>query len=82
MSDSSKHTGQEVASVASKVLRDGRTSEDSKAVGASALSQADLAVDKQTSDEVAAKAAEVLQSDETGQASKTTAASALSQIQS
>jgi hypothetical protein len=79
MSENSKHTGAEAATAASKVLQDGRTSDDSKTVAGSALSQADTSVAKNTSEEVAAIASGVLQSDDTGDNSKTAAASALSQ---
>ena len=82
MSDSSKHTGDEAASAASQVLRDGRTSSDSKSAAGSALSQADKSSDKSTSEEAAAKASNVLQSDDTGDKSNTAAASALSQKES
>ena len=40
MAKSQRHTSKKVASIASKVLRDGRTSKASKAAAASALSQA------------------------------------------
>jgi hypothetical protein len=79
MSEHSKHTGAEAATAASKVLQDGRTADDSKAVAGSALSQADLSVAKHTSEDIAAKASGVLQSEETGSNSKSAAASALSQ---
>ena len=79
MSETSKHTGAEAASAASKVLQDGRTADDSKSVAGSALSQADQSVAKNTSDEIASVASGVLQSEDTGDNSKTAAASALSQ---
>ncbi len=50
---SNKHTSKEAASAASDVLRDGRTSDDSKSAAASALSQADKTLNKSTSDHVA-----------------------------
>jgi len=79
MSNSDKHTGDEAALVASKVMQDGRTSDDSKSAAASALSQADQSSDKSTSDAVASKASDVLQSEDTGANSKKAAASVLSQ---
>lgn len=77
-----KHTGEKAASAASEVLRDGRTSEDSKSAAASALSQADKNSRKNTSEEVAEKASDVLQSEDTSEKSKTAAGSALSQKES
>ncbi|HVF09930.1 MAG TPA: hypothetical protein VNA16_03960 [Abditibacteriaceae bacterium] len=82
MSDAQKHTSDKAASAASDVLRDGRTSSDSKAAAGSALSQASQSTDKSTSEEAAAKASNVLQSDDTSDKSKTAAASALSQKES
>ena len=82
MSDSSKHTGKEAASAASDVLKDGRTSDDSKSAAASAMSQADQNSDKSTGDAAASSASNVLQSDDTGEKSKTAAASTLSQKES
>lgn len=79
MPDSGKHTGKEAASNASDVLRDGRTSSDSKTSGGSALSQADTSSDKSTSEGAAEKASKVLQDEQTGDKSKSAAGSALSQ---
>ena len=79
MTDSSKHTGDEAASAAAKVLTDGRTSETSKAAAASALSQAEQGARKSTGDDAAQAASETLLSDETGANSKKAAASALAQ---
>jgi len=79
MAHSEKHTGKEAASNSSDVLRDGRTSSDSKASAGSALSQADTSSDKSTSEEVAKKASNVLQDEDTGEKSKSAAGSALSQ---
>ena len=77
MANEKKQTDKKAASAASKVLRDGRTSSDSKSAGGSALSQADKNSKKTTGDEAAKKASKVLQSDDTGKKSKTAAASAL-----
>jgi hypothetical protein len=79
MSNENKHTGKDAASAASDVLRDGRTADDSKTAGGSALSQADKSTDKSTSENAAEKASEVLQDDDTSDKSKTGAGSALSQ---
>lgn len=74
-----KKTGDKAASAASNVLRDGRTSKESKSAAASALSQADKTAIKTTSDDVAEKASDVMASEKTGKKSKTAAGSALSQ---
>lgn len=74
---SDKKTGKNAASAASKTMRDGRTSDDSKSAGGSALSQVKRG--RTTSDSAAHSASEVLQSDDTAKKSKTAAASALSQ---
>ncbi|HEX8432465.1 MAG TPA: hypothetical protein VF625_14340 [Longimicrobium sp.] len=79
MSGSEKHTGKEAAANASDVLRDGRTSSDSKTSAGSALSQADKSSDKSTSEAAAKSASDVLQDDQTGEKSKSAAGSALSQ---
>ncbi|MEO7520415.1 MAG: hypothetical protein ABIW79_01235 [Gemmatimonas sp.] len=81
MSDS-KHTSKDAAAAASHVLRDDRTSADSKTAAASALSQADQSTAKSTGDDAATAASNVLQSDKTGDKSKAAAASALSQTES
>ena len=77
MASEKKQTGKKAASAASKTLRDGRTSGDSKSAGGSALSQADKKSNKTTGDTAAKKASKVLQSGDTGKTSKTAAASAL-----
>ena len=77
MANEKKQTTGKAATAASKVLRDGRTSKDSKSAGGSALSQADKKSTKTTGDAAAKKASKVLQSDDTGKKSKTAAASAL-----
>jgi len=79
MANEKKTTGKKAASAASKTLRDGRTSDDSKSAGGSALSQADKKSNKTTGDKAAEKASKVLQSDATGKKSKKASASALSQ---
>ena len=79
MANAKKQTGKKAASAASKVLRDGRTSDNSKSAGGSALSQADKKSNKTTGAKTAVKASKVLQSDDTGKKSKKAAASALSQ---
>lgn len=82
MSDSNKHTSKSAASSASDVLRDGRTSDDSKSAAGSALSQTDQNSEKSTGDNAASSASNVLQSEDTGDKSKQAAASALSQTES
>lgn len=80
MSDNERNTSPEAASAASKVLRDGRTADESKTAAASALSQAgEGGKQKKTSEEAASTASEVLQRDDTGKNSKKAAGSALSQ---
>lgn len=79
MSNEKKYTGKDAAKSASKVLRDGRTADDSKTAAGSALSQADKKTNKSTGKKAADKASEVLQDENTGKNSKTAAASALSQ---
>lgn len=82
MVNEKKHTSKEAATAASKVLRDGRTSGDSKSAGGSALSQADKKTNKTTGDAAADKSSKVLQNKETGKNSKKAAGSALSQKES
>jgi len=78
-----KHTSPEAAEAASKVLRDGRTADDSKKAAASALSQAGAGgKEKNTSNDAASAASDVLQSDDHGRNSKKAAGSALSQADS
>ena len=79
MANAKKQTGKKAASAASKVLRDGRTSDNSKSAGGSALSQTDKKSNKTTGNKAAEKASKVLQSDDTGKKSKKAAASALTQ---
>lgn len=77
---SGKRTGKKAASDASHVLRDGRTSAESKSAAGSTLSQAGKGgKSKHTSDDAAEAASEVLQDKSTGPKSKSAAASALSQ---
>ena len=74
-----KKTGKSAATAASKTLRDGRTSKDSKPAAGSALSQVKAG---ETTGKAAAEAASnVLQSASTGKTSKRAAGSALSQKQ-
>ncbi len=79
MASEKKQTGKKAATAASKVLRDGRTSGDSKSAGGSALSQADKKSTKTTGGKAAEKASKVLQSGDTGGKSKKAAGSALAQ---
>ncbi len=79
MANEKKQTGKKAGMAASKTLRDGRTSGDSKAAGGSALSQANKKSTKITGAKAAEKASNVLQSGDTGKKSKTAAASALAQ---
>ena len=78
---SDKHTSPHAATAASETMTDGRTSEESKAAAASALSQAAKTPNKSTGKEAAHDAAEVLDSKETGAKSKTAAGSTLSQVE-
>jgi hypothetical protein len=83
MADQERQTSPEAAEAASKVLRDGRTAEDSKSAAASALSQAgEAGRDKRTSGAAAEAASNVLRDEDTGRDSKTAAGSALSQVES
>lgn len=77
MADNNKETGDDAATSASKTLRDGRTSEDSKSGAGSALSQKDS--DKTTGDAAASSASKTLRSNDTGDDSKSSSGSALSQ---
>ena len=70
MANEKKQTSKKAASTASKVLRDGRTSGNSKSAGGSALSQADKKSNKTTGDIAAKKSSKVLQSDDTGKKTK------------
>lgn len=72
-----KKTGKAAASAASKTLRDGRTSQDSKSAAGSALSQ--VKAGRSTGDAAAKSASDVLQSRDTGKTSKKAAGSTLSQ---
>lgn len=74
----SKVTGKAAARSASKILRDGRTSKDSKSSAGSALSQR-KAPNKTTSRRVASQASRVLNDKSKGKHSKKVAGSALSQ---
>ena len=79
MAKKSKHTSSEAAGAASKVLRDGRTSDDSKTAAGSALSQANKKVNKTSGSVAAEKASTILQDENTGKNSKTAAGSVLAQ---
>ena len=69
MAESDKQTSPDAVSTASDVLRDGLTSDKSKFVAASALSQAGSSGEsKQTSDEVHSNASDVIQDDSTARA--------------
>ena len=72
-----KTTGSKAATAASKTLRGGRTSQDSKSAAGSALSQVNTG--RTTSKKAAEAASNVLQSRSTGQTSKRAAGSALTQ---
>ncbi|AUB31237.1 hypothetical protein [Spiroplasma floricola] len=73
-----KKTTKKIASKASRVLKDGRFSDQSKSVAASALSQVED--NKNTSDELASKASEILRDKGTfSDTSKSIAGSTLSQ---
>jgi len=73
-----RHTGSNVARLASKVLQDDRYSDAAKSLAASALSQAANS-QRQTSAEVAQLAGEVLNNLNYAQATRDIAASVLSQ---
>ena len=73
-----RQTGQDVASLASKVLQDKRYSDASKTLAASALSQAS-GTNRKTSAEVASLAGDVLNDSSASQTAKDIAASVLSQ---
>jgi uncharacterized protein YigA (DUF484 family) len=73
-----RHTGQDVASLASDVLQDGRYSDAAKTLAASALSQA-AHENRQTSDEVASLAGDVLEDASYSDETQALAASVLSQ---
>lgn len=79
MANEKKQTSKQAATAASKVLRDGRTSGDSKSASGSALSQASKTAVKTTGEQAAKKASNVLESKDTGKNSKKAAASALAQ---
>ncbi len=79
-SNSGKQTSDEAASAASKVLRDGRTADDSKSAAGSAMSQAgEGGKSKSTGDDAASAASDVLKSDDHGRDSKKASGSALSE---
>jgi hypothetical protein len=73
-----RHTGKDVASVASDVLQDGRYSDEAKTLAASTLSQA-AHENRKTSDEVARLAGDMLKNLSYGDETQTLAASVLSQ---
>lgn len=77
MANEKKQTSKQAATAASKVLRDGRTADDSKSAAGSALSQASKTAIKSTGEKAAKKASNVLESKDTGKNSKKAAASAL-----
>jgi uncharacterized protein YigA (DUF484 family) len=73
-----RHTGKDVASLASDVLQDDRYSDAAKTLAASALSQA-AHENRKTSDEVASLAGEVLENSNYSDEAQELAASVLSQ---
>lgn len=73
-----RHTGKDVASLASDVLQDDRYSDAAKTLAASALSQA-AHENRKTSDEVASLAGEVLDNPNYSDEAQELAASVLSQ---
>jgi hypothetical protein len=73
-----RHTGKDVASLASDVLQDDRYSDTAKTLAASALSQA-ASDDRQTSEAVASLAGEVLDDPSFSEETHDLAASVLSQ---
>jgi uncharacterized protein YigA (DUF484 family) len=73
-----RHTGKDVASLASDVLQDDRYSDAAKTLAASALSQA-AHENRKTSDEVASLAGEVLDNPDYSDEAQELAASVLSQ---
>jgi uncharacterized protein YigA (DUF484 family) len=73
-----RHTGKDVASLASDVLQDDRYSDAAKTLAASALSQA-ARENRKTSDEVASLAGEVLENPNYSDEAQELAASVLSQ---
>jgi hypothetical protein len=78
MTQKSRHTGSEVASSASKVLRDDRYSAEAKSLAASALSQASND-QRETSAEIASLAGEIINDPSYSQTTQEIAASVLSQ---
>ena len=77
-----KRTGEEAASDASDVLKDGRTADNSKTAAGSAMSQAgEGGTNKSTGQEAAEAASDVLRDESTGDKSKKAAGSALSQTE-
>lgn len=72
-----KQTSSTVASLASKILRDGNSSAIQKELAGSAMSQASTG--KQTGAEMETKASNVLESDKYNATTKTLAASVLAQ---
>jgi uncharacterized protein YigA (DUF484 family) len=73
-----RHTGKDVASLASDVLQDDRYSDAAKTLAASALSQA-AHENRQTSDQVASLAGDVLEDASYSDEAQALAASVLSQ---
>lgn len=73
-----RHTGQDIASLASDVLQDGRYSDAAKTLAASALSQS-AHENRKTSDEVASLAGDVLDDASYSDETQALAASVLSQ---
>ena len=74
---SSKRTGSNAATTASRILQDGRFGNDAKRIAASVLSQTGSG--KNTSDSVASLASQVLQNPQASSAAQSVAASALAQ---
>lgn len=77
MSKNTKQTGQNVATLASEILRDPYASATAKSLAASALSQSSSP--KETGKAMESKASQVLQSEKYSETTKTLAASVLSQ---
>ncbi|MFP0199069.1 hypothetical protein ACKJSM_28420 [Pseudomonas sp. PHC1] len=77
MTINTKQTGQDVATLASEILRNPHASVTAKSLAASALSQTSSA--KETGKAMETMASHVLQSDKYSETTKTLAASVLSQ---
>jgi uncharacterized protein YigA (DUF484 family) len=73
-----RHTSQDVASLASEVLKDGRFSDEAKSLAASALSQS-ADGNRKTSEAIAALAGQVINDPSYSETTQAIAASVLSQ---